>query len=251
MGVGSGVEAVREVVDEDDLTGQRSLDPIAEARRLLQGVCRAAVERSCAELDLYLPLGPGLRAGNRRGARRLADGGQRRRDFCRQGRERQDRDVGRRLCRRRAEQGIERLEQLVGSGDEGDAADAKVQRRRPAARRQRDGVSGLHLQRRGELLVEDDLARLERAAQEAEGADSGEVVGRYSQDRARSGVDRARSRGAVFDSRERRGRGRGRLGDPRLSRDLLRDGLRGAAALHRALPVQRHAPGSACGHRPE
>src|SRR5213076_3471686 len=101
----------RQVVDEDDLAGQRALHAIAEARRLLQRVGGAAAERSRTELRLYLPLGPGLRAGNCRGAGRLADGGKRRRDSRGEGRERQDGDVGGRLCRRGAEEGIERLEQ--------------------------------------------------------------------------------------------------------------------------------------------
>ena len=57
---GCRVEAVREVVDEDDLARKRPLDAIAELRRLLQCMGGAAAERSRAELRLYLPLGPGL-----------------------------------------------------------------------------------------------------------------------------------------------------------------------------------------------
>ena len=65
---GGAVEAVGEVVDEHDLAGQRALDPVAEPRRLLQRVRRAAGQRRRVDLRLHLPLRAGLRAGHRGGA---------------------------------------------------------------------------------------------------------------------------------------------------------------------------------------
>ena len=89
--------------------------------------------------------------------------------------------------------GLSGWKSCVGRGDERDPADAEPH---AAARRGRgvsvDRVARLHLQRRRELLVEDDLARLQRAAQEAERLDVREVAGRHGQDRAGAGADRAR-----------------------------------------------------------
>ena len=117
---------------------------------------------------------------------------------------------GRRLGGRRAEQRVERLEEHVGRGDERDAADAEALRPAPRPRRQRDRVAELRLQRRGELLVEHDLARPQRAAQEAEGLRCvrGSRAGRRGSSRRRSGsCPRPR---ACSTPGERRGRGRRR-----------------------------------------
>ena len=72
---GGAVEAVGEVVDEDDLAGKRALDAVAHLRRLLKARARASGQRGRVDLRLHLPLRPALRAGDgRRAADELIDG---------------------------------------------------------------------------------------------------------------------------------------------------------------------------------
>src|SRR5436853_2592279 len=88
---------------------------------------RAAGERVRVDLDLDLPLRAGERARNRRCARcRSADRGKQRRDTMLEGVEREDGDVRGRLGRSRAGERVQRLEEDVGSGDDGNAGDGKT-----------------------------------------------------------------------------------------------------------------------------
>ena len=133
------------------------------------------------DLGLHLPLDSSLCAGDRGGA---GAGGRDRRQHRRkragEGRERQDRDVGRWLGGRRTEQRVERLEEHIGRRDQRDTADAEAMRPRAGPGRKRHRVAGRDLERGGELLVEDDLPATERAAQKAESADVIEIARRHS-----------------------------------------------------------------------
>ena len=73
--------------------------------------------------------------------------------------QREDRDVRGRLRGRRAEQRVERLEEHVGRRDERDPAHAEPHRRARRVAASAHRVARLRLERRRELLVEDDLAR--------------------------------------------------------------------------------------------
>ena len=117
-------EAVAEVVDEDDLTGQRPLHAVADLRRLFQRVRRAPRQDGRIDLRLDLPLRPGLRAGNGGDQVRRWDLRQPRRHLLCKCAKRQDGDVRGRLCCCGTEQRVQRLEQHVGRGDERDTGDA-------------------------------------------------------------------------------------------------------------------------------
>src|SRR2546430_17282579 len=95
----------------------------------------------------------------------ISDGGQRGRDPGGEGVDREDRDVRRGLCRRRTDQWVERLEELVGGGDERDSAHAQPDGSRAPMGRQGHQVAWLHLQGGGELLGVDVLSRPGGAAE--------------------------------------------------------------------------------------
>ena len=184
-------EAVAEVVDELHAAGERSLDPVPSLRRPLERSRRASAERMRIDLGLHLPLDARLRSGDRRGARvDRCDGTQRRCNVMRERRQRQNRDVRGRLCGSGADEWVERLEEDVRRRDDRDAADAERARFRSRSRLQDDLVAGLHAQRRRQLLVEDDLPRLQRPAQEPEGLDVVQIAGRHGEDRAGAGGNR-------------------------------------------------------------
>ena len=89
----------------------------------------------------------------------------------------------------RAEQRVERLEELVGSGDQRDAATREALRLARSARGvEPDRVADPRLQRRRHLLVQDDPAGGRRALQHPEGVDVAGVAGRHGEHRSRAGV---------------------------------------------------------------
>ena len=244
-------EAVREVVDELHLAWEGALDPVADPRCLGQGPRGASSQRRGIDLRLDLPLDARHGAGEGgRGRGRERGRAQGRGDRARERREGQDRDVGGRLGRRGADERVQGLEEDVGRGDERDAAHAEPVGASSGAGSHENGVAGLHLERRCELLVEHDLAGAEPAAEEPEGVDVAEVAWRHREDRSRSGADRADRRPVLGAGERRGGRGR-RLEHARLVRHGGSDAERGAVRRHRPLPVHGHAPGGAARHRPQ
>ena len=117
-----------------------------------------------------------------------------------------------------AELGVERLKEEVGGAHQGDAADRKPLRAAFAAAADRDCVPDSRLQGRRQLLVQHDLTRTQRAAQEAERFDLAQVAGRHRQDRPLAGAGYS-GRAAVGHPGKRRGcRSRG-LADVGLAGD--------------------------------
>ena len=216
---------------------------------MLQRRGRAPGERGRIDLHLHLPLHAGLRTRHRIVRRRRRPRGREHgRDLLRERVDRQDRDVRRRLRGSRTGERVQRLEENVGRRHEHDARDAERDRLRALARDERNGVARLCLQRRGELLVEDDLAGLQRAAQEPERVEVLEVIQRHGEDRPVSGRDRAGGRD-VRHARERCRCDRGGLEHIGLLRDSRCGTLRGGVRAHRRLPVDRDAAHRAAGHR--
>jgi hypothetical protein len=139
--------------------------------------------------------------------------------------EREDRNVRRRLSGRRAYQRIQGLEENVPRRHESDAGDFETHRLHAPPRRQEDRVADLRLERRRQLLVEDDAALLEPAVQKPDCVESSGVVRRDGENRARPGTDGADAGRHVLDARERRRRDRLSGENAGLPRDILRDAL--------------------------
>ena len=122
--------------------------------------------------------------------------------------------------------------------------------RRPGTRGQRDGVADPGLQRGGELLVEHDRARRQRALQQAEGVDVGQVSRGHREDLAAAGARRA-ARAAVSAAGERGGGGGGRLLDPGLGGHGGGDSAGLGKGSDGSLPVERDAADGGPRHRPQ
>src|SRR5436305_32618 len=150
---GGRFEPFGEVVDELDLAGQAAFDRVADLARLLEGLARRPGEAGAVELGLHLPLhsGYGPRHRRRTGAR-WVDARQLAADLPSEGGDGEDRDVGRGLRRRRPDQGVQRLKEDVGRGDEGDASDTE-RPRLATTEAKPDRVSDPGPQRRRQLLV--------------------------------------------------------------------------------------------------
>src|SRR5437588_6911182 len=111
---------------------------------------------------MYLPLHAALRAWNCGGAERCR--GQRvqiRGEGAREGVERQDRRIRRRLGGRWSDLRVERLKDDVGRRDQRYAGDLEGVRGSARPHGDRDQVADPRLERGGELLVEHDLPGLE------------------------------------------------------------------------------------------
>ena len=155
-----------------------------------------------------------------------------------------------RLRRSGSEQRVERLEDHVGRGDQRHARHGEAARPGAGAGGQGDGVPDPGLQGGGELLVEHDRVRAQRALQEAERVDVRKVAVGHRQNRAAARVRGAGGPG-VRGRGERRGRCRGGLLDAGLPRHARRYAASVGVGADRALPVQRHAADRRAGHRPQ
>ena len=237
---GRVVETVAEVVDELDSAGEIALDPVSDLRFLGRGVAGAARQRGRIDLRLYLPLHAGLGTGyrGRGGARgRCAVG---RCQLAGEGGKRHHDDLGGRLCRRRAKQWVQRLEQDVGRSHQRDPANGERPRRSAWYRCDRDGVADPGLERRGELLVEHHLTRRQSALQEPHRVKTAGVAGWYGQDGAVRRLHQPR--GCVM---RRAGERRGRRGVGGPNTRFVGSGRHQLVACllgrDRSLPVKRHA----------
>jgi hypothetical protein len=246
---GGGFEPFGEVVDELDLARQAAFDRVADLAGVLEGAARRPGEAGAVELGLHLPLhaGDGPRHRRRTGAHGV-DARQRAADLAGEGVHREDRDVGRGLRRRRADQGIQRLEEDIGHGDECHPSDLEPASL-TATEAEPHRVSDPGSQRRRQLLVEDDLARPKAAAQEAEGVDVSQVVVGDGENRPRAGVGNA-GRAEVADPGQGCSCDRRCLGDIGLAADGACQRPRLRIARNRALEIERDATGRGGGHRP-
>ena len=205
---GRSGQAVRQVVDELHLAGQRPLDPVSHLSRTRECLRRAGAEALRVDLCLYLPLHAVLCARHCGGPdRRRCQRPQVRRVFRAERVEGHDRDLRGWLRRRWAELRVERLEQRVGRGHQSHAAHPERDRRRARSGREQYGLTNLRLKGRGELLVQHDLPAAQPAVEYAERGEMVQVVVGDGEDRTDASPDRA-SAGDVARRRERRGRDR-------------------------------------------
>src|SRR5439155_11721850 len=118
-------------------------------------------------------------------------------------------------------------------GHDRDTTQPETLRLRSLAGSDRHCVADVSLERRGELLVEDDLVGLQGAVQQTERLDVTQVVAWHGEDRAGPGLDPP-DRSLVLSGREGSGRGRRGLEDAGLLGYPVRHANRGSMRRDRA-----------------